>query len=271
MEQTQEFWRLLLGGNLLVPLTDDQNAVFVDANCRFGEYALELAYEFPHTMVVGIGSEYNSPVGKPANCNFVVENIPAGTSFGNGSCRFIQSRDVSLSMREENWRPYLTELYRMLEGNGWLQVLEVNVWREYPGNVGGGYRNWSERVFPALAQTKGVCVWGLENQLPQLAAQVGFTDIYPVHYRVPVGDWGNTQLGISRSFIKLTSDPRLVEAGLLLRQNLLRFVETKRALALSIMMNKSEGESLIASARGELYDDNMMACHHVYYSCCYFN
>src|SRR5579871_506115 len=122
MEQTQVFWKLLLDGNHLIPLADDPNALYVDANCRFGEYAIDLANEFPHTPVIGIGTEYNSPVGLPLNCRFVVDDIPSGTTFATNSCRFIQSRDVALSMREENWRPYLAELYRMLEGNGWLQV-----------------------------------------------------------------------------------------------------------------------------------------------------
>ena len=196
MEQTQEFWKMLLGGNSLVPLVDDPNALFVDANCRFGEYAIELAREYPHTPVIGIGREYHSPIGRPINCRLVVENVATGTTFGANSCRFIQSRDVALTLRREQWLPYLSELYRMLEIGGYLQVLEVSVWRQYAQEQGGGYKSWSERLFPALAEIKGVCVVGLET-LNQVAAEAGFSEIVPIHIRIPVGQWPNTQLGMS--------------------------------------------------------------------------
>ena len=57
-------------------------------------------------------------------------------------------------------------------------------------------------------------------------------------------------------------DSHLVEAGKILRQNLLKGVETKRALVFSIMMDRTQAEILIASARGELYDDNFPALHY---------
>src|SRR5271170_997137 len=72
MEQTQEFWKLLLGGNLVVPLVDEDGATFVDANCLVGEYAMDLAREFPKAHIIGIAKEHNSPVAKPSNCTFVV-------------------------------------------------------------------------------------------------------------------------------------------------------------------------------------------------------
>jgi hypothetical protein len=263
MEQTQVFWRTLLGGNHLVPLADDPNALYVDANCRFGEYAIELAYEFPHTPVIGIGTEPNSPIGRPLNCRFVVENVATGTTFGSNSCRFIHSRDMAMRLREEEWLPYLAELFRILEVGGCLQVLEISVWREYPGGVGGGYQVWCEKVFPALAQTKGVLVWGLER-LSQLAAQVGFTEIYPIHYKIPVGDWGHTYWGMYRATRPIADlEPRTIEAGRHLRQNLRMIVESNRPLLLSIMMDEMDAGITFNSARGELYDENTRAFHNV--------
>jgi hypothetical protein len=198
MEQTQGFWKLLLGANHLIPLQNEPGAMFVDANCSHGEYVLELAAEFPNVHIVGIGKEYNSPIVKPLNCTFIVENIVDGSAIASNSCRFIQSRDVSLSMREDNWRLYLAQLHRMLAEGGYVQVLEVDVWRQYlPGHEGGGYQAYSQTVFPALANTKGVCVQGLDQKLVQLALEVGFTEIYPIKLQIYFGDWPGYQIRMS--------------------------------------------------------------------------
>ena len=197
MEQTQEFWNLLLGGNTVVPLTDEEGATYVDANCLFGEYAMELAREFPKAHVIGIGTEYNSPVAKPSNCTFIVENIASGTSLASNSCQFVQSRDVSLSLKEEDWERYLAELFRILAKDGWIQVLEMDVWRRYPDSEGAGYNIWSEEVFPALGRTKGVCVEKLHEKLLEWAQNVGFTNISPLHLEIPVGIWEDVDYGFS--------------------------------------------------------------------------
>ena len=195
MEQTQGFWKLLLGGNLVVPLTPEDGTTLVDANCLLGEYAMELSSELPKSKVIGIGREYNSPIAKPSNCTFIVENVVSGTSLASNSCQFVQSRDVSLSLREENWEMYLAELYRILAKDGWIQVLEMDVWRKYPDSEGAGYKAWSETVFPALAKTKGVCVEKLHERLLESAQMVGFTDISPLQFEIPSGIWEDVEYG----------------------------------------------------------------------------
>jgi len=197
MEQTQEFWNLLLGGNAIIPLRGEDGATFVDANCQFGEYAMALAREFPKAHVIGIGKEYNSPVAKPPNCTFIVENIVSGTSLASNSCQFVQSRDVSLSLKEEDWERYFAELYRILAKDGWIQVLEMDVWRKYPDSEGAGYKTWSETVFPALAKTKGVCVEKLHGKILEWAQNVGFKNISPLNIEIPVGIWEDVDYGLS--------------------------------------------------------------------------
>ena len=263
MEQTQEFWKLVLNGNHLVPLADEKGATFVDANCLFGEYVMDLANEFPNVQVIGIGKEYNSPMAKPENCAFIVEDVVKGINISSNSCKFVQSRDVALWMKEDNWVPYLAELYRILEENAWIQVIEMDVWRDYPSGEGGGFRDWSETVFPALASTKGICVHNLNRKLLESATAVGFTDISPLHYEIPVGHWERRVFGMLLFNCNLLAGPKFVEAGKRLRENLLKCVETKRALLFSIVMDRMQAEILIASARGELYDDNFRALHHV--------
>jgi len=263
MEQTQEFWKLLLGGNLLVPLVDEQGATFVDANCLFGEYAMDLARDFPKVQVIGIGKEHNSPVAKPSNCTFIVEDIISGTSLTSNSCQFVQSRDVSLSLKEEGWKRYLAELYRILGKDGWIQVLEMDVWRQYPESDGAGYKLWSDKVFPALAKTKGVCVEELDGKLLEWAQNVGFTDITPLRFEIPVGFWEDVEYGSASPSTLLTvlPEPNLIAAGKMLRDNLLDAVDHKRALVFSVVMDRTEAETIIASAKGELYDDAFCAFH----------
>jgi hypothetical protein len=43
---------------------------------------------------------------------------------------------------------------------------------------------------------------------------------------------------------------------------LLDAIEHKRALLFSIVMDRTEAETIIASAKGELYDDGFCAFHH---------
>lgn len=194
MEQSQQFWKLLLGSNHLVPLIDTAYTVLVDANCLAGEYVTDLASEFPNSRVYGVGREHNLPNNRPANCVFGVENPVTGTSFASNSCHFVQSRDVSSSMKIANWKAYLQELYRILDAGGWIQVLEVSVWRQYPDGEGGGYQSWCERIFPTLSTIKGVAFSGLEQWLLQWAQEIGFVDIYPVRIQIPVGEWSDGRL-----------------------------------------------------------------------------
>jgi hypothetical protein len=262
MEQSQQFWKMLLGSNHLVPLIDSPYAVFVDANCLAGEYVSDLATQFPNSRVYGIGRQHNLPANRPANCVFGVEDPVAGTSFASNSCHFVQSRDVSSSMRVENWKPYLQELYRILDSGGWIQVLECSVWRQYPDGEGGGYKSWSERIFPYLATVKGVAFSNLEHWLLQWAQEIGFIDIYPINIQIPVGDSDSRIRTIlcynSRLILQA---PGHIAAGKLLRQNLLGVVESSRPLLSSIVMDLRETEILMACARGELYDDSFTARH----------
>lgn len=198
MEQTNDFWKLLINGTHIVPLEDKEGAIFVDAYCGIGEYAMDLANEFPSVKVIGIGREFNSPVSKPANCRFVVENVVEGTHIASNSCQFVQSRDTALWLREENWEPYFAELFRILAGNGYIQVLEMDVWRKYPSGEGAGFSQWCNVVYPALASTKGVCVYNLSQRLAEAAQTVGFTDISPLLYEIPVGHWEKRTWGTSK-------------------------------------------------------------------------
>lgn len=58
------------------------------------------------------------------------------------------------------------------------------------------------------------------------------------------------------------SEPSLIEAGRMLRDNLLDAIEHKRALLFSIVMDRTEAETIHASAKGELYDDGFCALHY---------
>jgi hypothetical protein len=67
----------------------------------------EMDVESLHADAIGIGKEHNSPAAKPSNYTFVVENIVSGTSLASNSCQFVQSQDLSLSLKEEPWKPEL--------------------------------------------------------------------------------------------------------------------------------------------------------------------
>ena len=54
-------------------------------------------------------------------------------------------------------------------------------------------------------------------------------------------------------------EPNLIAAGKLLRENMLDSIEHKRALLYSIVMDRNVAETMIASAKGELYDDGFCA------------
>jgi hypothetical protein len=198
-----------------VPLVNSPYSVFLDTNCLAGAYVSDLASEFPSARVIGIGREHALPSNTPPNSMFVVvENIAAGTSLASNSCHFVQSRDVSSFMKVENWKAYLHELYRILDAGGWIQVLEVSVWRQYPDDEGGGYQAWSQRLFPSLAAIKGVGLSNLDYWLLQWAKEIGFVDICPVRVQIPVGDWGNTQLRIFlQSFMCANSSSSQLNRG----------------------------------------------------------
>jgi len=100
-----------------------------------------------------------------------------------------------LCLKEEVWKRYLAELYRILGKDGLIQVLEMDPWRKYPESPGAGYKLWSDKVLPALANTKGVCVDGLHGKLLEWAKNVGFADIVPIHFEIPVGIWEDIEYG----------------------------------------------------------------------------
>ncbi|KAH7921937.1 hypothetical protein BV22DRAFT_692390 [Leucogyrophana mollusca] len=89
-------YKLLLGGNYMVPLHPQSGVRDILDLCHgSGQWAIEMAEEFPEAEVVGIDiAEPQSLVECPNNVKFVKHNINFGLPFPDRSFDFVQMRIV---------------------------------------------------------------------------------------------------------------------------------------------------------------------------------
>jgi len=155
----------------------------LDLACGPGEWAMQVAREYPEKRVVGVDLskrmiEYASVQAEAddINATFQVMDIAKPLLFPDASFDLINTRVIMGFMKREAWLPLLSECLRVLRPGGILRITEQEA---VLGNnaIFETYCTWWYRAFQQAGQAfslQGQHHLGVTLELKRLLTQAGF-------------------------------------------------------------------------------------------------
>lgn len=109
----------------------------LDVGCGTGQWAIEMARQFPQTTVVGIdivtmASASKDVIVHPPNYHFQQGNILQGLPFGDCTFDYVHMRFLSCGIPGHQWQTVMNELVRLTAPGGWVESVESTT----PSNSG---------------------------------------------------------------------------------------------------------------------------------------
>lgn len=130
LDMIHHIYRMLVGGALyLAPITTDRpppNRV-LDVGTGTGIWAIEIADEFPNTVIVGTDLSPIQPGWVPPNCKFYVDDLESDWDYRPDEYfDYIHGRALCGSVG--NWPRFFAQAYQNLNSGGWLEMQEYQTW-----------------------------------------------------------------------------------------------------------------------------------------------
>src|SRR5438552_2449608 len=161
------FWMQEFGRHILL---DIQPKHVLDIGCGTGLWAIEVADDFPESLVKGVDISPVQPESVPPNCDFYLDNVLQGLAFPNITFDFVQSRAMGAGIPDICWPQYVAEIWKMMKPRGWVQFIEIKPFRHCddqsmpPRNPLGVFERIVENV---MTNVYGVTLRGLGSRLLQ--------------------------------------------------------------------------------------------------------
>jgi len=164
----------------------------VDVGCGTGAWVLEVARQYPKTIVSGLDLSPIQPTDDiPINCEFFVGDLNDGLHFDDGSLDLVHSRILMAGVTRTQWPVYLADVYRICKpGTGWAQIIEggcylISQSETLPKDTALEiYNGCVQKVFE-----KGRDLLYSPYHVEDHMRQAGFVDIQVQELRLPCGDW----------------------------------------------------------------------------------
>ncbi|KAI9598616.1 S-adenosyl-L-methionine-dependent methyltransferase [Syncephalis fuscata] len=158
----------------------------LDIGAGTGTWLLEMANALPDCHCIGVDITTNVPdnIMLP-NCRFEKMNVLNGLDFLDNGFQYVHQRHMLAAIPTDHWRLHLAECYRIAAPNGWLELVETDYIIRNPGIAG-------DQLNALLTTTGGYLGWAVADfatRMPWLMSSVGFGDVQPITYRLPLGDW----------------------------------------------------------------------------------
>ncbi|KAL1917315.1 uncharacterized protein VTP21DRAFT_4971 [Calcarisporiella thermophila] len=179
----------------------------LDVGCGPGSWVMEMAQEFPKAEIVGLDlcpTFPDSDEFEHKNVKFILCNVLDGVPFPDAHFDFVHQRMFLFGYTEQQWREVMQELVRITKPGGWIQLLEQGMRSHRMGPENKSfYRKTSHAI-----RARGMEPLIAEN-LSEVLAEAGLTNIMSTFASVPVGSWGG-ELGTlwQENFIALNKSCR---------------------------------------------------------------
>ncbi|KAF9544570.1 hypothetical protein EC957_011880 [Mortierella hygrophila] len=185
-------WKYIGGGNAHAPLRYDIDRI-LDSGCGLGEWAMEMAKEYPSATVYGVDLNpdlfpgMSQPV--PSNCLFVQSNILSRLSFPDHYFDFVYQRFLYLALTIDDWPVALKELRRVMKPGGWIELFEPCMRVHRAGPRTREVMRWISKL---LQEERGLDFDFAGEKMKRLceSEMVGFQNVKLERLSIPVGAWG---------------------------------------------------------------------------------
>jgi ubiquinone/menaquinone biosynthesis C-methylase UbiE len=178
--------RALLKGNYVAPIEHPRQ--ILDVGCGTGQWAYEMAREYPQALVVGLDvEEAKNPVSAPGNYRFVQGDVLKGLPFADNTFDFVHQRLLMFAIPAPAWPEVVKELVRVTAPGGWVELAEGSTVFAPMGPVTQQVKGFVDQ----LAALRGLDVGEtMVESLDGYLREAGLVRVGRRVIDVPVGEWG---------------------------------------------------------------------------------
>ncbi|KAI1816895.1 S-adenosyl-L-methionine-dependent methyltransferase [Poronia punctata] len=166
-------------------------------DCGFGtgEWALQVAWEFPRCEVRGIDitPHHHNPDEGLENLYLDVDDLNMSFQFPSNHFDLINSRLVAGGINSGRWTGYIRDIFRCLRPDGWVQMVEIDYNAQSDNGAltdSSALRQWSQTYLTAMEQSKNPRA---PRRLGGWLRNAGFTDIDERMIPLPMCGWPQNQ------------------------------------------------------------------------------
>ncbi|KAJ6102284.1 hypothetical protein N7486_004711 [Penicillium sp. IBT 16267x] len=189
-------FKLIIGGDLyrapIQPRDDSPNSPprrILDIGTGTGEWAFEIAEDFPNAEVIGTDLSPIQPSGAPSNCRFFIDDAESDWTFTPGEhFDFIHMRSMGGGI--EDWPRLLKQAYQHLRPGGWVEVQEFEaLYRSDDEShlLAPTVVEWVEKVNGASREFGKQM--NVASQVQSWMENGGFVNVTDDIYKCPCGGW----------------------------------------------------------------------------------
>ncbi|KAF8905799.1 S-adenosyl-L-methionine-dependent methyltransferase [Gymnopilus junonius] len=169
---------------ILAPVEFQNGDTVLECGTGSGIWLLEAEEEIPaHVEMHGFDIESRLfPRAHPLNTSFSKLSVTSLPFEWDGAFSFVHQRLLVAALQKPDWERAISEMYRVLAIDGWVQLGEVGPWKA--GTVTEKHQNLVQALFDA----KGL-VLDCAAYIPTMLAQAGFANIRVEERSIPLGKW----------------------------------------------------------------------------------
>jgi SAM-dependent methyltransferase len=128
LDLLHHIFRLVLGGPLYrAPIATPPPGRILDVGTGTGIWAMEIAEEFPHAVVIGTDLSPIQPGWVPPNCKFYIDDAESEWAYRpDEHFDYIHGRGLCGGIGD--WAKFYGQVYQNLKPGGWLEMQEYEAW-----------------------------------------------------------------------------------------------------------------------------------------------